>query len=65
MKVQHVKSMIVEQLDTFAGKNFNFCSMYQEYMHDDSDQLSAISSMKNEALFDSVASDVVCEFNNN
>ena len=62
MKVQHIKSMVEEKLDTFAGKNFNFCSMYQEYMEDESDQLSNISSMKNDAVFDSLASDLVPEF---
>lgn len=63
MKVQHIKSMIEEKLDTFVGKNFNFCSMYEEYMDDESDQLSIISSMKNDTVFDSLASDLVPEFN--
>lgn len=60
-KVQHVKSMIEEKLDDCVGKNFNFCSMYAEYMEDDLDQLSNINSLKNDAVFESMASDVMPE----
>jgi hypothetical protein len=37
MKVEYVKSLVEQKIDSFEGLDYNFCTMYEEIMKSDDD----------------------------
>lgn len=58
IKIDHVKSLVEEKIESFEGKNLGFCSLYDEVMEHDDDLSDIGPDNRSGTLFDSIIGDV-------
>ena len=58
VKVDYIKSLVEEKIESFDGKELGFCSLYEEIMERDDDLSDIGPDNRSETNFDSIIGEV-------